>query len=411
MLSDYLILLSLLFFSAFFSSTEIAYLVSNKIKITLRSRKKNIFASNAYYFIKNPDLFFSALLISNNIVNIAFASLFTVFLISSFGIDEAEILIITTIILLFFGKFLPKFVGRELADPIILLSSLPLRLVLFILYPLVKITSKVSSVLDRMNKKEEEEILQIFDKEDIQNLIEESSEDGKMNEDQSEIITKVIEIREQRVYEAITPRTDIVGVEITSTIEEVTEKFIESGYSKLIVYDENLDNIKGMVLLKDLFNQPKSLSEMVREVVFVPDTKKSLEMLNEFLEQQFTLAVVVDEFGGTAGIITIEDLIEELFGEISDEYDEEEKVVRQIDNYTYILSGKVEIDNLNEEFGFTIDEEGDFETVAGYVTAKLGRIPVKGETFKIDNYSVLILKSDKTKIDLLKLRVEPDQPE
>jgi CBS domain containing-hemolysin-like protein len=262
-----------------------------------------------------------------------------------------------------------------------------------------------------MNKKEEEEILQIFDKEDIQNLIEESSEDGKMNEDQSEIITKVIEIREQRVYEAITPRTDIVGVEITSTIEEVTEKFIESGYSKLIVYDENLDNIKGMVLLKDLFNQPKSLSEMVREVVFVPDTKKSLEMLNEFLEQQFTLAVVVDEFGGTAGIITIEDLIEELFGEISDEYDEEEKVVRQIDNYTYILSGKVEIDNLNEEFGFTIDEEGDFETVAGYVTAKLGRIPVKGETFKIDNYSVLILKSDKTKIDLLKLRVEPDQPE
>jgi CBS domain containing-hemolysin-like protein len=262
-----------------------------------------------------------------------------------------------------------------------------------------------------MNKKEEEEILQIFDKEDIQNLIEESSETGKMNEDQSEIITKVIEIREQRVYEAITPRTDIVGVEITSTIEEVTEKFIESGYSKLIVYDENLDNIKGMILLKDLFNHPKSLSEMVREVVFVPDTKKSHEMLNEFLDQQFTLAVVVDEFGGTAGIITIEDLIEELFGEISDEYDEEEKVVRQIDNNTYILSGKVEIDNLNEEFGFAIDEEGDFETIAGYVTAKLGRIPVKGETFKIDNYSVLILKSDKTKIDLLKLRVEPDLPE
>jgi len=411
MLSDYLILISLLILSAFFSSTEIAYLVSNKIKIELRSRKKNIYASNAYYFIKNPDLFFSTLLISNNIVNIAFASLFSVFLISSFGMEEAEILLISTIILLFFGELLPKFVGRELADTIILISSIPLRLVLFLLYPLVKITSKVSSVLNRMNKKEEEEILQIFDKEDIQNLIEESSEAGKMNEDQSDIISRVIEIREQRVYEAITPRTAIVGVDITSTIDEVTDKFIESGYSKLIVYDENLDNIKGMILLKDLFNNPKSLSEMIREVVFVPDTKKSLEMLNEFLEKQFTLSVVVDEFGGTAGIITIEDLIEELFGEISDEYDEEEQVVRQLDNTTYILSGKVEIDFLNEEYNFNIDEEGDFETVAGYVTAKLGRIPVKGETFKIDHYSILVLKSDKTKIDLLKLTIEPDLTE
>lgn len=408
MFSDFILLFVLLLLSAFFSSTEIAYLVSNKIKIEIRARKKNLYALNAHFFIKNPDLFFSTLLISNNIVNITFASLISVFLISNYGMEEAEILLISTVILLFFGELMPKFVGRELADTIILISSVPLRLVLFILYPFVKIASKVSVILNRMNKKEEEEILQIFDKEDIQNLIEESSEAGKMNEDQSDIITKVIEIREQRVYEAITPRTDIAGVEITSSIEEVMDKFLESGYSKLIVYEENLDNIKGMILLKDLFHNPKSLSEMIRDVVFVPDTKKSLEMLNEFLEKQFTLAVVVDEFGGTAGIITIEDLIEELFGEISDEYDIEEKVVKKLDNSTYILSGKVEIDYLNEEYGFAIDEEGDFETIAGYITAKLGRIPVKGETFKVDNYSILILKSDKTKIDLLKLTVEPD---
>lgn len=411
MLSDFITLFLLLLLSAFFSSTEIAYLVSNKIKIEIRARKKNLYAYNANYFIKNPDLFFSTLLISNNIVNIAFASLISVFLISSFGMEEAEILIISTIFLLFFGELMPKFVGRELADTIILISSIPLRMVLFLLYPLVKITSKVSSILNRLNTKEEEEILQIFDKEDIQNLIEESSEAGKMNEDQSDIITKVIEIREQRVYEAITPRTDIAGVEINATIEEVIDKFLETGYSKLIVYEENLDNIKGMILLKDLFHNPNSLSEMIREVVFVPETKKSLEMLNEFLEKQFTLAVVVDEFGGTAGIITIEDLIEELFGEISDEYDIEEKVVKKLDNNTYILSGKVEIDYLNEEFGFSIDEEGDFETIAGFITSKLGRIPVKGETFKIDNYSILILKSDKTKIDLLKLTIDQDLTE
>lgn len=409
MFYDYILLIILVLLSAFFSSTEIAYIVSNKIKIEIRARKNNIYARNAHYFIKNPDLFFSTLLISNNIVNIAFTSIASVFFLSEFGLGVFEILIITTLIILLFGELLPKFIGRELADSLILLSAIPLRFVLFILYPFVKIISKISSVLSRMNKREEEEILQIFDREEIQNLIEESSEAGRMNEDQSDIISRVIEIKEQRVYEAITPRTDIAGVDISSSLEEVMDKFIETGYSKLIVYEENLDNIKGMVLLKDFFKKPESISSMIREVVFVPDTKKSLEMLNEFLEKQFTLAVVVDEFGGTAGILTIEDLIEELFGEISDEYDEEEKVVKKIDQSTFILSGKVEIDYINEEYGFTIDEEGDFETIAGFVTSRLGRIPYKGETFRIDNLSILILKSDKKKIDLLKLSVVPEE--
>lgn len=409
MFYDYILLIILVLLSAFFSSTEIAYIVSNKIKIEIRARKNNIYARNAHYFIKNPDLFFSTLLISNNIVNIAFTSIASVFFLSEFGLGVFEILIITTLIILLFGELLPKFIGRELADSLILLSAIPLRFVLFILYPFVKIISKISSVLSRMNKREEEEILQIFDREEIQNLIEESSEAGRMNEDQSDIISRVIEIKEQRVYEAITPRTDIAGVDVSSSLEEVMDKFIETGYSKLIVYEENLDNIKGMVLLKDFFKKPESISSMIREVVFVPDTKKSLEMLNEFLEKQFTLAVVVDEFGGTAGILTIEDLIEELFGEISDEYDEEEKVVKKIDQSTFILSGKVEIDYLNEEYGFTIDEEGDFETIAGFVTSRLGRIPYKGETFRIDNLSILILKSDKKKIDLLKLSVVPEE--
>lgn len=409
MFYDYILLIILVLLSAFFSSTEIAYIVSNKIKIEIRARKNNIYARNAHYFIKNPDLFFSTLLISNNIVNIAFTSIASVFFLSEFGLGVFEILIITTLIILLFGELLPKFIGRELADSLILLSAIPLRFVLFILYPFVKIISKISSVLSRMNKREEEEILQIFDREEIQNLIEESSEAGRMNEDQSDIISRVIEIKEQRVYEAITPRTDIAGVDVSSSLEEVMDKFIETGYSKLIVYEENLDNIKGMVLLKDFFKKPESISSMIREVVFVPDTKKSLEMLNEFLEKQFTLAVVVDEFGGTAGILTIEDLIEELFGEISDEYDEEEKVVKKIDQSTFILSGKVEIDFLNEEYGFTIDEEGDFETIAGFVTSRLGRIPYKGETFRIDNLSILILKSDKKKIDLLKLSVVPEE--
>lgn len=402
MINDIILLTLLLILSAFFSSTEIAFVVANKIKIDLRARKKNIYAKNAQYFVQNSDNFFSTILLSNNIVNIAFASLISVFLIQHFQFDEFEILLLSTILLLVFGELIPKYVGRELADDLILISAIPLRILTFLLFPFVRVTSKISKVINRSTEREEVEMLHIYDKEDIQILIDESSEAGKMDEEQSDIISKVMEIRDQRVYEAITPRTDIAGIDIASTIEEVFDKFIESGYSKLIVYDENLDNIKGMVLLKDLFNNPPDLKSVIREVVFIPDTKKSLDMLNEFLNKQFTIAVVVDEFGGTAGILTVEDLIEELFGEIRDEYDIEENVVRKIDSNSFLLSGKVEIDHLNEEYNFNIDE-GDYETIAGYITFKLGRIPVRGETFRVDNFNVHVLKSDKTKIDLIKL--------
>jgi CBS domain containing-hemolysin-like protein len=269
----------------------------------------------------------------------------------------------------------------------------------------VKIISVVSSALININEREEKEILSYFDKDDIQDLIEESSEAGKIDEEQSEIISKIIDMREQCVYESMTPRTDIVGVEITDSLEEILKKFIESGYSKLPVFEENLDNIKGIVFSKDIFKEPSDLSSILREMVFVPETKKSLEMLNEFLDKQFSIAIVVDEFGGTAGLLTVEDLIEELLGEIRDEYDDvNEKIIKKINDSEFLLSGKVEIDYLNEEFNLNIPE-GDYETIAGFITFRLGRIPVKGESFTVDNYSVYVIKSDKTKIDLVKVKL------
>jgi len=406
MANDLMILIFLLMLSAFFSSSEIAFIVGNKIKIEVRARKNNLAAQNARYFINNPNYFFSTILISNTTVNIAFASLSSIFLLNIFGFKEFEILLISTTLILFFGELIPKYFGRELADRMVLVSAIPLRIITILLYPIVKATSAISSVLSRTNQKEEEEILHIFDGEDIQNLIDESADAGKMDEDQSDIISKVIDIREQRVYEAITPRTDIIGVDISSTIEEVMQVFIDSGYSKLPVFEENLDHIKGVVFTKDIFKQPKELKTIMREVVFVPETKKSLEMLNEFLDKQFSIAIVVDEFGGTAGILTVEDLIEELFGEIRDEYDiVDEKVAKKLDANTYLINGKVEIDYLNEEMNFNIPE-GNYETIAGYIMYKIGRIPVKEEFFKIDNLTFQILKSDKTKIDFVKLTIE-----
>ena len=411
MINHLLTLFILLLLSAFFASSEIAFIVGNKIKIEIRARSKNISALNARYFINHPDLFFSTIIISNNLVSIAFASLSTIFLNELFSLGNFSILIITSALLLIFGELIPKYFGKELADRLIMFSAIPLRLVTFILYPAVKVISNISKVLSRSNRREEEEIQHLFDKDDLQNLIEESSDAGKMDEEQSEIISKVIDIREQRVYEAITPRTDIVGVEITDNIQEATKIFIESGYSKLPVYEENLDNIKGVIFAKDIFKQPQDIKSILREVVFVPETKNSLEMLNEFLQKQFSIAVVVDEFGGTAGILTVEDLIEELFGEIRDEYDDvDEKLAKKIDANSYLMSGKVEIDYLNEELDLKISE-GEYETIAGFITFRIGRIPAKGESFKIDRFNVQILKSDKTKIDLIKLTILADLQE
>jgi CBS domain containing-hemolysin-like protein len=218
----------------------------------------------------------------------------------------------------------------------------------------------------------------------------------------STIINRVFELGEQRVYEAMTPRTDIVGVEVSQSINELISTFMESGFSKIPVYEENLDNIKGIVLAKDLFSLPKGINEIIREVSFIPETKKSFEVMNEFLDKKVSIAIVVDEYGGTAGIVTMEDILEELFGEIKDEFDVEEDICRKIAPNTFIISGKIEIDHLNEKYDFKI-EEGDYETLAGYILTKLGRIPTQGETIKIDNFKILIARSSQQKIDIVKL--------
>lgn len=405
MLNDLLGLLLFLFLSAFFSASAEAFAAANKLKLELRARQKNFYAENALYFMKNPQKFFSANLIAKGFVNFIFLSLSSLFCLLVFELNPFMILLILTVLLLIFGELIPKLLGRETADTTVLISSLPMRITEFILRPFIKLTSAFSSLELKLLQKESEDFQQSAMKEAVNNLIEEGNENGDINEEQTDIINKVFEIRKQRVYEAVTPRTDIAGVDISASVEEVLDKFIETGYSKLIVYEENLDDIKGMVFIRDFFNKPESLQSIIRDVVFVPETKKSLEMLNEFLNKQFSIAVVVDEFGGTAGIITVEDLIEELFGEIRDEYDVEEKIVRKIGANIYILSGKVEIDFLHDEYELEIPE-GEYETVAGYITYKLGRIPVKGESFRVDNFLINILKSDKKKIDLLKLSVE-----
>ena len=407
MLLDILGLVGLLIFSAFSSAAELAFVVSNKIKIEIRARKNDLSAKKALYFLKNPQYFFSTILIMNNIINVAFASIATIFLYTAFNLSEGEILVVSTIALLIFGELLPKYFAREFADAIIMMAIIPIRFISIILHPIVKLTSSISSILTRSENQNEENISFLFGKEDMQDLIDAGSEAGKVDEDDSDVISKVFELGEQKVYEAMTPRTDIVGVEINSSIDDVINTFIESGYSKIPVYEESLDNIKGIVLTYDMFKSPESLKSVMREVVFVPETKKTLDTLNELLEKRLSIAIVVDEFGGTAGLITVEDIIEEMLGEIRDEYDEDEEVLKKIDSSSYVISGRVEIDRINEEFELNIPE-GDYETIGGFIITNIGRIPSRGEIIEIPPYKIQILYSDKTKIDLIKVFIDPE---
>ena len=223
-----------------------------------------------------------------------------------------------------------------------------------------------------------------------------------VNKTESDIISKVLDLGEQKVYEAMRPRTEIVGVEITQTIDEALSIFIDSGYSKLPVYEENLDNIKGVIFAYDIFKSPTDLKSIMKEIIFVPETKRTFDTLNEFLSRHVSVAIVIDEFGGTAGIITMEDIMEELFGEIRDEYDIEEDICRKISDNSYIISGKVEIDFINEKYNLNIPT-GDYETIGGYITSRIGRIPTEGESFVIDNFNIQIARTTSIKIDLVKL--------
>jgi putative hemolysin len=402
MINDILLLSLLVVISAFFSGSEIAFITGNKLKIEIKARKNGLAAQSALYYTNNPQNFFSVILIGNSIVSISFASLSALFLVRIFGFNEITILGISTFILLVFGELIPKYISREIPDRIVFISAIPIRIISFILYPVVKATSWISSLFTKSDSLSSWSANYLFDKDDMETLVKESHEAGVVNKNESDIISRILDVGDQRVYEAMRPRTDVIGIDIESTVEEALNIFIESGYSKHPVYEGSLDNIKGVIFAHDLFKFPQELKSIIREIIFVPETKRSFDMLNEFLSKRASIAVVIDEFGGTAGIVTMEDIIEELFGEIKDEYDIEEDIFRKISNDTFLISGKVEVDLINEKFKLNIPY-GNYETLGGYITSALGRIPAQGEKVAIDNFNFIIVKGNNTRLDVVKI--------
>lgn len=398
---EFVIIFLALIGSAYFSANEIAFIVANKIKIEIRAKQHIFGAQAARKIIQNPEEVLVTILVANNIANITFASFFGLYLQQNFQLSEISTLLFTTLVLLTFGEILPKSFTQEIADIAILYFSYPFRFFKFILYPIVKLLERISKYI--LNKfKISFDLPQILEKEDIKILLKESLEAGEVDKEDKKMIDRVIELGNQKVSEAMQPRTEIVACDINASKEELYQIFIDSGYSKIPIYEGSLDTIRGVVYLSDLFTDFNEIVEIMRPINFYPETKPSIELLKEFLSEGISIAIVVDEYGGTSGLVTTEDLLEELLGEIRDEYDLDENICRKIGENTYLISGRVEIDAVLDQIGIQIPE-GKYETIGGYIINRLGRIPQEGEEFILDHFKITIIKATPNKIDLVKL--------
>lgn len=422
-----LILLTILA-SGFFSGSEIAFVSANRLKLEIESRKKTLAAAPVRYFREHPDTFLTTTLVGNNIINVLYATLMAVFLTEPieayYGLllgtkpSVTAVLLIQTlvasVVIMLLGEILPKAVYRSQADFLIKVVSVPLRIFHVLFYPLIFAAKASSNLLIRTLNVSQAPNESIFRRQDIEMIFKELKDSGggeDFDKEDSQILHNVLEMSNIRVKESMVPRTEMVALDRGSSIEELQELFISSGHSKIPVYEDSIDNIIGIVFAYDLFREPKSIEEILRPVQLIPSSKKSKNLLTEFRQTNSSVAIVIDEYGGTAGLVTIEDLLEELVGDIQDEYDTEEETIRKLDAYTFLLSGTVDLDELEETFPeLHFDQEsGDYETVAGLIIHHLGRIPKVREEIMIQNYTFIIMKARPSRLETVKLIVH--QPE
>ena len=426
-MTETLIIAGTILLSGFFSGSEIAFVSANRLKLEIESRKDSIFSRSLAFFHERPETFLTTTLVGNNIVNVLYATLMAIFLLqpvqntyeSWFGVapGTAMVLIIQTfiasILIMIFGEILPKAIFRIQADFLVKVVALPLRILNYVLSPLILVANSSSNVLVRWLNTGSERSDKIFRRQDMEMIFKELRDTGggeDFDQDDTQILHNVLELSNKRVKDTMVPRTEMIAVDKGATIEELQKTFISSGYSKIPVYQDTIDDVIGVVFAYDLFNEPKTISEILRPVKLIPSSKKSKDLLAEFRQSNISVAIVIDEYGGTAGMVTIEDLIEEVVGDIQDEYDTEDDLIRRINPNTFVLSGNVELDELEEAFpDIKLKMDGDrFETVAGYIINHIGRIPKVNEELVIHGNKFIISKATPSKLETIKLVLQED---
>ena len=410
------ILISLAF-SAFFSGMEIAFISSNKLRFELDKKEKSLTTKILDIFYKNPSQFISTMLVGNNIALVVYGLQMAIILEPFIArVVENEFLIVfiqsvvSTILILFTGEFIPKTIFRLNPNFSLSLFSIPVLIIYVVLYPISKFASLLSYLILKMVgvKNVTDSTPKALGKVDLDHFIQQSIEDAPQNSDMDtevKIFQNALDFSNVRLRDCIVPRTEIVACDKTISIEELRSRFIETGISKILVYNENIDDIIGYIHSSEMFKNPKDWTQSIRSVSIVPETMAANKLMKVLMQDKKSLAVVVDEFGGTSGIVTLEDLVEEIFGEIEDEHDMKSYVARKVGENEYILSGRMEIDTLNDKFGLELPESDDYVTIAGFILHSYQNFPKLNETVVIDKYSFKIIKMTATKIELVRMKV------
>ncbi len=405
-----------LFFSAFFSGVEIAFVSANKLQLELEKSKTKISSKMKSFFCRNESDFITTMLVGNNISLVIYGIAMTKILTSKLelyiGSDSLLLLLqtfIATIIVLVTAEFLPKAIFRISPNYILNIFTIPIWLLFVALRPAAIVMFKISNFLLKyvLNQKKNDGNT-TFGKNDLDDLLSNvKSADG--HQDQSvevEMLQNALDLSEKRVRECMVPRTEIIATDFNTPLHVVKSKFIQTKLSKILVYKNNIDNIVGYIHSFDLFKNPKNIKSILLPLSFVPESMKAMELLNEFIENNKGVAVVVDEFGGTAGMITIEDVTEEIVGEIMDEHDHEEIYDQKINDRTFILLGRSYVEEINKKYNLLLPESDEYDTVAGLLLDHLEDIPKKDDLIKIENFTFTIRDVNKTKIQEVELIID-----
>lgn len=402
LIMEILLIIIALILSAFFSGSETAYLTANKIRIEVLFRRKARGIKYVYDFITNSERFIVTTLIGNNLSNVLFSSFIVLLLRESMG--ESLIVLISSLTVLIFGEIIPKVIARESADHVIVHISFILRIFYFIFYPVGVFFISFSNFLFRIFRLPNEQKMEnILTRRDVKRIIREGEIHGIIESSEHKIISRIFDLNKKRVKETMVPRTEIMAVEKNLSIAKLRKLIYQSGFSRLPVYEGNIDSIIGVVYAKDLFHFPKKLEEIIQEIRFVPETKSAYELLQEFRQNKNSIAIALDEYGGTAGLVTLEDVIEELFGEIYDEFDIDHKhMYYRLNPTTIIMDARAEIDEINDKFKIRIPE-GDYTSIGGFVIETLGTIPEPKEGIELENCKIIVEKASEKRVIAVKI--------
>ena len=404
-------------FSAFFSGMEIAFVSVDKLRFEM-DRKGGVSSRILSLFFRNPNDFISTMLVGNNIALVIYGILMAQIIgdnllagwITNHFVMVLVQTVISTLIILVTGEFLPKTLFKINPNLALNVCAVPLFICYVVLYPISKFSSGVSYLFLRLfgMKVNMEASAKAFGKVDLDYFVQSSIDNAESEETldtEVKIFQNALDFSAVKIRDCIVPRTEVVAVALDTSLEELKGRFVESGISKIIVYDGNIDNVVGYIHSSEMFRSPKDWRDHVKEVPIVPETMAAHKLRKLFMQQKKTIAVVVDEFGGTSGIVSLEDLVEEIFGDIEDEHDNTSYICKQIGEHEYVLSARLEIEKVNETFNLELPESDDYLTVGGLILNQYQSFPKLHELVSVGKYQFKIIKVTATKIELVRLKV------